>query len=116
MSLLPDHGGGYYDETGHWQRLKFCFVQCAHCTCQPPGGLDYNVLYDKSKELPKRGGPSSEGEPSAAATGETGSDRPAAPISIGDRCPTCASGRISPSGVFLRCNNCGWLRDPDLHR
>ncbi len=42
---------GYYDDTGHWQRTKFCFVSCgARCTCGPPGGVYYNPLYDKSKE------------------------------------------------------------------
>jgi len=51
MSLFPDTSGGYYDDTGHWQRLKYCFVSCgAACTCMPPGGLDYNPLHDKSKQ------------------------------------------------------------------
>jgi Lar family restriction alleviation protein len=47
-------------------------------------------------------------------TEETGSDRPAAPIRIGNPCPVCATGKIGQSGVFLRCANCGWLRDPEL--
>lgn len=33
----------------------------------------------------------------------------------GDPCPVCASGRIGQSGIFLRCGNCGWMRDPTLH-
>lgn len=33
----------------------------------------------------------------------------------GDPCPVCASGRIGQSGNFLRCGNCGWMRDPTLH-
>lgn len=53
MSLFPDHSGGYYDDTGHWQRAKFCFVSCgARCNCMPPMGQDYNPLFDKSKDKP----------------------------------------------------------------
>lgn len=47
MSLLPQLQNGYYDDTGNWQRTKFCFVQCQHCTCGPPGGLYYNTAHDK---------------------------------------------------------------------
>lgn len=53
MSLLPDTSGGYYDDTGHWQSLKFCFASCgSRCTCAPPGGMYYNPLFDKSKTDP----------------------------------------------------------------
>lgn len=38
---------GYYDETGHWQRTKFCFVACTHCDCGPPGGLYYSAAHDQ---------------------------------------------------------------------
>jgi hypothetical protein len=38
---------GYYDETGHWQRTKFCFVSCGdRCTCRPPMGY-YSEAHDK---------------------------------------------------------------------
>lgn len=41
---------GYYDERGHWQRTKFCFMSCGHrCDCGPPGGLWYSAAHDKSK-------------------------------------------------------------------
>lgn len=36
-------------------------------------------------------------------------------FAIGQPCPCCGFGRIGQSGVFLRCGNCGWLRDPSLH-
>jgi len=41
MSLHSGMGSdGYYDENGHWQRTKLCFVDCgANCTCKPPGGM-----------------------------------------------------------------------------
>jgi hypothetical protein len=51
MSLIPQLGDGYYDDEGNWQRTKFCFVQCQHCTCQPPGLLFYSVAHDKRKPL-----------------------------------------------------------------
>jgi hypothetical protein len=40
---------GYYDDTGNWQYTKFCFVQCQHCDCQPPGMLFYSAAHDKRK-------------------------------------------------------------------
>lgn len=43
---------GYYDDTGHWQRTKFCFVACVYCTCTPPGLLYYSVAHDKRIEKP----------------------------------------------------------------
>lgn len=49
MSLMPQLGDGYYDDTGNWQRTKFCFVQCQHCTCQAPGGLFYSAAHDKRR-------------------------------------------------------------------
>lgn len=31
---------GYYDNNGHWQRTKFCFVSCGdRCDCGPPNGV-----------------------------------------------------------------------------
>lgn len=51
MCIIDDALGryGYYDDTGHWQRTKFCFVYCgARCNCGPPhpGGY-YNPAFDK---------------------------------------------------------------------
>ena len=40
---------GYYDETGRWQRTKFCFMACVRCTCGPPGGMYYSAAHDKRK-------------------------------------------------------------------
>lgn len=33
--------GGYYDEKGHWHRIKHCFVYCGveRCNCTPPNGV-----------------------------------------------------------------------------
>lgn len=52
MSMRPigEHRDGYYDDSGHWQRTKFCFVACATgCTCGPPMGRWYAAEHDKSK-------------------------------------------------------------------
>lgn len=39
---------GYYDDTGHWQRTKFCFVSCGdRCTCSAPMGQYYSEAHDK---------------------------------------------------------------------
>jgi hypothetical protein len=47
MSLIG-HFNGYYDETGNWQRTKFCFMDCGHnCNCRPPGMLYYSAAHDK---------------------------------------------------------------------
>lgn len=45
-------GDGYYDDSGNWQRTKFCFVQCQHCTCGPPGNLYYSAAHDKRQPKP----------------------------------------------------------------
>jgi hypothetical protein len=51
MSIGQISLNGYYDETGHWQRTKFCFVSCGdHCDCGPPMGMYYNPAYDRNKE------------------------------------------------------------------
>jgi hypothetical protein len=47
MSLMPRLAAGYYDDAGIWQRTKFCFVQCQHCNCHPPGNLYYSAAHDK---------------------------------------------------------------------
>jgi hypothetical protein len=52
MSQFPQLGDGYYDDTGNWQCTKFCFVQCQHCMCQPPGLLYYSVAHDKRVPKP----------------------------------------------------------------
>lgn len=37
---LTDNRDGHYDDNGHWQRHKLCFVDCGvNCTCKPPGGM-----------------------------------------------------------------------------
>lgn len=46
MWHFPD---GYYDDNGEWQRTKFCFVACQHCTCMPPGGRFYSEAHDKRR-------------------------------------------------------------------
>lgn len=42
---------GYYDDTGHWQRTKFCFMYCGdgRCDCGPPNGEWYSPAQDKRK-------------------------------------------------------------------
>ena len=49
MSGIISGRDGYYDDTGHWKRTKFCFAYCgaARCTCRPPAELFYNPAYDK---------------------------------------------------------------------
>jgi hypothetical protein len=43
--------GGYYDDTGHWVRTKYCFVFCGlSCNCMPPLGLEYVPSLDKTKK------------------------------------------------------------------
>lgn len=38
---------GYYDDEGHWQRMKFCFQSCGPaCDCGPPGGIWYDARHD----------------------------------------------------------------------
>lgn len=56
MSLIPRLDDGYYDESGFWQRTKFCFIQCQDCTCQPPDGMFYNEAHDRKlkKDPPPR--------------------------------------------------------------
>jgi hypothetical protein len=49
----PSFLNGAYDEEGHWQRTKFCFMACPNCDCGPPGGLIYNAAYDKRLQQPK---------------------------------------------------------------
>lgn len=45
---FPTHADGYYDDTGQWQRTKFCFTSCgARCTCLPPNGQSYSAAHDK---------------------------------------------------------------------
>lgn len=49
MSLI-DRRDGYYDEKGHWQRTKFCFLPCgASCTCGPPNG-QWTIPVEKNNE------------------------------------------------------------------
>lgn len=51
MWHFPD---GYYDDTGNWQRTKFCFIDCGErCTCMPPAGQHYSEAHDKSLIKPK---------------------------------------------------------------
>ena len=40
--------GGYYNDEGHWIRLKYCFIYCGptKCNCGPPDGKYYNPNYD----------------------------------------------------------------------
>ena len=46
MSLM-----GYYDESGHWQRTKFCFVHCGEsCTCMPPFGWRIKTVKEEVKD------------------------------------------------------------------
>jgi hypothetical protein len=53
MHLFPQLGDGYYDDTGNWQRTKFCFVDCGtRCTCRAPGNLFYSVAHDKRVPKP----------------------------------------------------------------
>jgi len=53
MSLMGSWlGDGYYDDEGNWQRTKFCFMACEHCTCQPPGLLYYSKAHDKRLRPP----------------------------------------------------------------
>lgn len=41
---------GYYDDNGHWQRLKRCFMSCGdRCTCMPPNGRYYSEEHDINK-------------------------------------------------------------------
>lgn len=50
MSLLPMVEGqnGHYDDSGMWQRDKYCFVDCGEkCDCGPPGGNVYSIKHDK---------------------------------------------------------------------
>lgn len=69
---------------------------------------------EQDSEFTKGGGLSFESAPNAAATEETGTDRPAAPIYRGDQCPQCATGHARRSQNGLRCANCGWSGpDPD---
>lgn len=50
MSLLPRSRDGYYDDAGHWQRTKFCFVDCGdRCTCKPPLGA-WSIEAPKKKD------------------------------------------------------------------
>jgi hypothetical protein len=52
IGRMPQLGDGDYDDTGNWQRTKFCFVDCGQrCTCGPPGNLFYSAAHDK--RLPK---------------------------------------------------------------
>lgn len=54
MSLMPRTPDGYYDDTGHWQRTKFCFMDCGErCTCKPPLGTYYSPAHDKTHPLRK---------------------------------------------------------------
>ncbi len=48
MSLGPIFLNGFYDNSGRWQRTKFCFVSCGQrCDCGPPCGLSYSAEHDK---------------------------------------------------------------------
>lgn len=49
MSIMPRAPDGFYDDDGHWQRTKFCFMHCgANCTCGPPiKGQYYSPQHDK---------------------------------------------------------------------
>jgi hypothetical protein len=61
---MPNSGGGYYDDNGQWQRLKFCFVSCgAACTCMPPGGLFYSAAQDKRETKNATSAPTVPAEP-----------------------------------------------------
>lgn len=60
MSLFPPIAHGHYDDTGHWQRTKYCFVDCgSRCNCRPPSGLWYDPAHDKNK---RQSGGYSEGQ------------------------------------------------------
>lgn len=43
------HTYGYYDDSGMWQRTKFCMVQCKDCNCGPPGGV-YQLSKDEAEQ------------------------------------------------------------------
>ena len=50
MNLAPNFDGGY-DENGHWQRTKFCFISCGkRCTCRPPFGMWYSMAHDVKRQ------------------------------------------------------------------
>lgn len=52
MSMVPQNNSlnGYYDDHGHWQEIKKCFMHCGDsCDCSPPHGLYYDPAKDKRK-------------------------------------------------------------------
>ena len=46
-----DRRDGFYDDRGHWQRTKFCFVYCGErCTCGPPMGVYRRSPTEKTED------------------------------------------------------------------
>jgi len=46
-----NHRNGYYDKTGRWQRLRFCFSDCGElCNCKPLNGK-WQLDKDELKQL-----------------------------------------------------------------
>ena len=52
MPTFPD---GSYDDSGHWQRYKYCIIDCgSQCSCKPPFGVWYSRQHDKRPESERK--------------------------------------------------------------